>query len=184
MINLDLSCSDAWEEAFAAARADNKSSIKYIKHLTLEENQGVFIHKKVSQKLGQFFQGRFVELLKSVNSSAQDLRVGLLVDFSTDNAVGELKAQANTDNSSSKARNIQKLREAAGDTKQMIYGYWKTQCKKVEDGIHYLGGEYLFSHFGIQHLYTQFMEEIDDLERQLFDVYREQFQRRYTAELN
>ena len=175
MSALNLSCSEAWKQAFAAARADNKSSIKCLKHLTFEENQGVFIHKKVAQKLGHFFQGRFVELLKSVDESAADLRVGSLVDFSTDQVVGELKAQANTDNSSSKARNIQKLREASDGIKQMIYGYLRTEIDKVDNDIHYLGGHSLFSHFGISHLYTQFMEEIDELERQLFDVYREQF---------
>ena len=106
MNQFNVSGSDAWKQAFAAAKNDNRSSITIIKALTFEENQGVFIHKKVSQKLGQFFQGRFVELLASVDESAQDLRVGQLVDFTTSTAVGELKMRKSTDNGSSKTTNM------------------------------------------------------------------------------
>ena len=180
----DVSCSDAWKKAFAAARADNDSSITILKPLTFEENQGVFIYKKVSQKLGHFFQGRFVEMLLTVDKTAEDLRIGKLIDFATAKAVGELKIATNTDNSSSKARNIQKLHEASDNNQEMIYGYLKSSVDKTVNGIHYLGGIHLFSHFGIEHLYTQIMEEIEELERQLFDVYREQFRRRYSAEFS
>lgn len=184
MNQFNVSGSDAWEQAFAAAKNDNSSSITIIKALTFEENQGVFIHKKVSQKLGHFFQGRFVEMLASIDDSATDLHIGKLVDFATSTAVGELKMQQNTDNSSSKARNIQKLHEAAEGEQEKIYGYLRTPIDNIINGIHYLGGEYLFSHFGIEYLYTQIVEEIDELERQLFDVYREQFRRRYSAEFS
>jgi hypothetical protein len=167
--------SNAWDEILEKAIAETKTSIKYLKNLSLEENQGVFIHKLASQKLGVYFQGRFIELLQTVDDTAVDLRVGEKVDFETSECVGELKAQQNTDNSSSKASNIQKLRVASQGTKQMIYGYMRSKVNKIKDGIHYLGGEELFSHFGIEHLYTQFMEEINELEKQLFDVYREKF---------
>ena len=184
-MNIDnVPCSDAWKQAFAAAEADNDSSITILKPLTFEENQGVFIYKKVSQKLGYFFQDRFVEMLLTVDHTAENLRVGKLVDFSTDLAVGELKMATNTDNASSKAKNIQKLNEAADDKQEKIYGYLKSTVDKTLGGIHYLGGIKLFSHFGIEHLYTQIMEEIEELERQLFDVYREQFRRKYSAAFN
>ena len=133
--------SNAWDEILEKAKAETKTTIKYLTNLSPEENQGVFIHKLAYQKLGVYFQGRFIELLQTVDDTAVDLRVGDGVDFETSECVGELKAQRNTDNSSSKPSNIQKLRVASQGTKQMIYGYMRSKINKIKDGIHYLGGE-------------------------------------------
>ena len=180
---LDITpCADstAWVAAFDGVKKDNKSSILIESFLSFDENQGVYIYKKVRQKLGHFFVARFVEYVQPLDSSIVDLKVGKLVDISSDTAVGELKLQTNTDNSSSKKQNIRKLKEAA-QGKIKIYGYLFDEVSKQDDDIYFLGGTHLFSHFGISNLYTRFIEEINDIQRRLADAYREQFSQRYAA---
>lgn len=176
--------SPAWQAAFNALKADNKSAIAIDQCLTFEENQGVYIIKKIQQKLGHFFIARFVEYVKHIDDTVVDLQVGKGVDLSSSTAVGEFKLHRKTDNYSSKKTNIAKLRKASEGCKQMIYAYLFDNVNTTKEGILFIGGTYLFSHFKIDHLYDQFMEEIIQIRKDLADAYREQFRRRYSAEFN
>jgi len=182
MTILSRSCSNAWAAAFAAVKKGNKSQMVIQPELTFEENQGIYIHSKLRQKLGLFFQARFAEYAQSIDDSVTDLSVGKGVDLISNTDVCELKLQSNTDNDSSRKHNLKKLKTASDGIKTQVYGYLFSEISKVVDDVYYLGGIHLFSHFNIEHLYTQFMEEIADIRVELADAYREQFKQRYTAE--
>lgn len=177
--------SPAWQAAFNALKADNKSTILIDSILSFEENQGVYIIKKIQQKLGHFFIARFVEYVIHIDDTVVDLHVGKGVDLASNTVVGEFKLRVATDNSSSKKTNIAKLHKAAeGTSKQKIYAYLFDDITTTKDDILFIGGTYLFSHFGISHLYTQFMEEIIQIRKDLADAYRKQFRTRYSTEFS
>ena len=158
----ELGMMNAFDHVIERVKAYDVSQHKKVDYLSHEENRGVFVYNTFNQFLGTYIEMRISEY--DPTPGARQLPVGNKVDWVNENICVEQKRNPSTDNGSSRKANLAKLiTYAEQNNLTPIYAYSEDRKKNdyMKDGVRHLHGSAIFKYLGIEHLWSNFTDDIE-----------------------